>query len=537
MIKERKSRAFNPAYESSSQLILAGFETPFERHLRSDNRWVVLARLIPWYEINSIYASRVTKYHTGRKPLNSRIVVGSLIIKHILNLDDRETVAQISENIYLQYFLGYSSFIAEAPFDASLFVDFRHTLVDDIINEINEKILMLKTKFEEKGKKETVKKDADMQEDKPVSAFESTTVAPEQGDKQDVPPPVEHKGTVIMDATCCPQDIAYPTDLTLLYDAREKAEELIDFLYDKEKHGEIKPRTYRKEARKTYLHTAQKKNKSKKEVRKAVGKQLRYLRRDISIIHSLLDEYRRLPFNRHQLRYFYVIQTLYDQQIEMYEKHTHTVEHRIVSMHQPHVRPIVRGKAQAKVEFGAKIHATMIDGITFLDEISWDAFNEGSHLETYVEQYYERYKFYPRLLLADQIYCTRVNRLMLKAKGIALRAKPLGRPSLSAALSNHVSPGERNPIEGKFGQGKTAYGMNRIKARLIDTSQSWIASIVLVLNLVKLAGVALVHIIVRIINSLTAMITRYISTAIEYSETRTLPDENMGWIPITSGGV
>jgi hypothetical protein len=153
MIKERKSRAFNPAYGSSSQLILAGFETPFERHLRSDNRWVVLAGLIPWYEINSIYASRVTKYHTGRKPLNSRIVVGSLIIKHILNLDDRETVAQISENIYLQYFLGYSSFIAEAPFDASLFVDFRHTHGDDIINEINEKILMLKTKFEEKGKK------------------------------------------------------------------------------------------------------------------------------------------------------------------------------------------------------------------------------------------------------------------------------------------------------------------------------------------------------------------------------------------------
>ncbi|TKT84727.1 transposase, partial [Dyadobacter frigoris] len=55
----------------------------------------------------------------------------------------------------------------------------------------------------------------------------------------------------------------------------------------------------------------------------------------------------------------------------------------------------------------------------------------------------------------------------------------------------HVSPGERNPIEGKFGQAKTAYGLNRIKARLQATSQSWIASIILVLNLVKLAGEAL----------------------------------------------
>jgi hypothetical protein len=54
-------------------------------------------------------------------------------------------------------------------------------------------------------------------------------------------------------------------------------------------------------------------------------------------------------------------------------------------------------------------------------------------------------------------------------------------------LSNQVSPGERNPIEGKFGQAKTTYGLNRIKARLAQTSESWVASIILVLNLVNLA--------------------------------------------------
>ena len=74
---------------------------------------------------------------------------------------------------------------------------------------------------------------------------------------------------------------------------------------------------------------------------------------------------------------------------------------------------------------------------------------------------------------------------MLKEKGIRLKAKPLGRPS---ALSIHVSPGERNPIEGKFGQAKTAYGLDRIRARLKQTSESWIAGIFMVLNLVKLAG-------------------------------------------------
>jgi len=131
-----------------------------------------------------------------------------------------------------------------------------------------------------------------------------------------------------------------------------------------------------------------------------------------------------------------------------------------------------------------------VDGYSFLDTISWDAFNEGSSLKEYVENYRQRFGFYPAKVLADKLYCTRENRKWLKEKGIKLAAKPLGRPS-AKAVENHVSPGERNPIEGKFGQAKTGYGMNRIKARLKDTSQSWIAAIILVLNLVKLVGEAL----------------------------------------------
>ncbi|MCH7411693.1 transposase [Belliella sp. DSM 111904] len=174
----------------------------------------------------------------------------------------------------------------------------------------------------------------------------------------------------------------------------------------------------------------------------------------------------------------------------MYENKTHQVEDRIVSIHEPHVRPIVRGKARAKTEFGAKIHLSMVDGYSFLDKVSWDAYNEGSQLTEYLENYRERFGFYPAKVLADKLYCSRENRKWLKEKGIKLAAKPLGRPS-AKAVENHVSPGERNPIEGKFGQAKNGYGMNRIRARFKDTSQSWIASIILVLNLVKLAGEAL----------------------------------------------
>jgi IS5 family transposase len=271
---------------------------------------------------------------------------------------------------------------------------------------------------------------------------------------------------------------------------------LIDALYQKKLHKK-KPRTYREKAREEYLKIAQNKNKTRKAIRKGVGQQLRYFRRNLTHIDLMLDKYEVIPLEKKDLKYLYAIRTVYQQQEEMFRSKTHMIAHRIVSIHQPHVRPMVRGKSQAKVEFGSKIHCSMVDGITFLDELSWDAFNEGSHLCQYIEKFRERFGCYPRELLADKIYCTRENRRMLKEKRIRLIAKPLGRPSLAAQIV--VSSGERNPIEGKFGQAKTGYGLDRIKARLQDTSESWIASIFLVLNLVKLAGVAMHCLIVEIL--------------------------------------
>ena len=187
----------------------------------------------------------------------------------------------------------------------------------------------------------------------------------------------------------------------------------------------------------------------------------------------------------------------------MYREKIHSVEHRIVSIHQPHVRPIVRGKTNANVEFGAKIQMSIMNGITFLEDLSWEAFNEGTRLISTVENYKRRFGYYPQKVFADKIYCNRDNRAKLKERKIILVAKPLGRPSL--AVDNHIRPGERNPIEGKFGQAKTAYGMNRIKARLSDTSESWIASIVLVLNLIKVIGRAPLSLLIKLYEKLIAL--------------------------------
>lgn len=464
MTKHSKKRAPTPKYISQNQLILEGFESPFERELNPDNRWVRLAKLLPWDDLCSIYRKHFPEKSTGRPDLSPRVVLGSIIIKHLCNLDDRETVDQISENIYMQYFLGYSSFSDAPPFDPSLFVEFRKRLGLQQINAINQRILQIKREAEQT--KEKGSNDA-------------------RDDGEDPP----HKGTLIVDATACPQDIAYPTDLNLLNDAREKSESLLDIAY-KLSPLETKPRNYREKARREYLKTAQKKRKTRKEIRWAIGKQLRYLHRNIRSIGNILDTLDQIPFDRQEYKYWLVIQELYRQQKLMFDTKTKSVDHRIVSIHQPHVRPIVRGKTNAKVEFGAKINMALVDGFSFLDDTSWEAYNEGTRLKDCVEKYRKRFGHYPENVLVDKIYCTRENRRYLKEKGINLKAKPLGRPS-KKALSNQVSPGERNPIEGKFGQAKTAYGLNRIRARLANTSESWIASIILVLNLVHLAEVAL----------------------------------------------
>lgn len=205
--------------------------------MNPSNRWVILSKLLPWDELCSIYWKYVPEKSTGRTPLNPRIVLGAIIIKHLCDLDDRETVEQISENIYMQYFLGYSSFCDVPPFDASLFVEFRKRLGLEQINKINERISEIKEELEQKEQNKKPKKD----EDTPSNPHEST-----------------HKGSLITDATACPQDIAYPTDLDLLNDAREKSEELMDIMFAVSTLQK-KPRNYREKARKEYLKVAHKK--------------------------------------------------------------------------------------------------------------------------------------------------------------------------------------------------------------------------------------------------------------------------------------
>ena len=512
-IKAVKKRAATPQYVSPNQLILLGFDTPFDQKLYKGNRWVKMAQSIPWDSIVPYY-DKLFRSSEGRPPISGRVILGSIFIKHLGDLSDRETIAQIQENMFMQYFLGYSSFTNEAPFSPTLFVEIRERLSLDLLSKINDVIAVLSVQKEmiEEGKLQqstrkstgdspgpTIKQGNQDEQATDTSAKPTVEYNPEITEKPPTDPPTvplkTNKGKLLMDATVAPQNITFPTDLKLLNAARIKSEEIIDFLHDPKLHGQIKVRTYRQIARKDFLNTAKKRHKTNKEIYKSNGSQLRYLKRNLAHIETLLEAYKKpIPLNAGQLKYLMVLHTVYEQQQLMHSSRIKRVDDRIVSIHQPHVRPIVRGKEKAKAEFGSKLQVSMVAGYIFIDHFSWDAFNEGNYLMSSVEKYKIRFGFYPAQVLADQIYCTRDNRKQLKLLDIQLMAKPLGRPS-AQALKVHLSPGERNPVEGKFGQAKVAYGLEKIRAKLSTTSQSWIAAIAIVLNLVKLTRQALMRLI------------------------------------------
>lgn len=489
-------------YTPSSQLVLKDFSHPFDNELSPDNRWVKMAAVVPWDELAKIY-SKALRSDRGRESIDIRMVIGALIVKHKLGLDDRGTVEMISENIYLQYFCGLTSFQTKAPFHPTVFVDIRKRMGAASFDKWNELVIEKADALKPKGKKRIDGKDQKG-----------------EGNDQDTPKtpegvPATNKGSIKIDATVANQKIAYPTDGGLLNTAREESERLIDLLYGQSALS-TKPRTYRRVARKEYLAFSKKRKKKKSVVRKFIRKQLGYLNRNLAHIETLLDHIEvtkrkqvlegpyagmydphpyRFPLSKNNQRIYWVLRELYRQQHLMHTTRTHSIANRIVSIYQPWVRPIVRGKDKAGVEFGAKVSASEVDGMSRVERIGWEAFNESMDLKLQVDSYRATFGHYPELLLADRIYFSRENRKWLKQKNIRIVGASLGRPA-----KEQLSPyqkrkrrkerNQRNLIEGKFGQGKNAYGLGNIQAKRKDTSESWIGAIFFVMNLLTLTKIA-----------------------------------------------
>ncbi|WDL97896.1 IS5 family transposase [Alicyclobacillus sp. ALC3] len=460
-----------------NQLLLPHeFFLPFTGKLNEENRWVKLAQFIPWDLVEKHYAQLFKpKSKGGQMAVSVRVALGSLVIQERLGSSDRDTVENITENPYLQYFIGLPGFQQSPPFDASLMTHFRKRLGADVLNQVNEWIIM------------AAKADEESDDDDHTHSDDGGQDTSTQTEQPKVEPDVPRQGKLLLDATCAPADIAYPTDLSLLNGAREKLEQLIDVLHAPHAGRERKPRTYRQKARRAYLVIAKQRRTSKQKIRRAIGQQLRYVMRDLKAIEHLATRTPLTKLSRQQYKNLLVIQELFRQQKMMHDTRSHRIDDRIVSISQPHVRPIVRGKAKANVEFGAKVAVSMVDGYARIDHVQWDTFNEGQLLQESVEAYRERYGCYPEAVLADKLYRNRANLQYCRDRGIRLSGPRLGRPAKAEEAAHkqveRQDSAERNAIEGKFGETKRRYGLDRIRARLAETSLTVISLRMLVMNL------------------------------------------------------
>ena len=200
-----------------------------------------------------------------------------------------------------------------------------------------------------------------------------------------------------MDATVCDAHIKYPTDLNLLNGGREKSEQIIDSLC--QGLSVTKPRTYRIQARKSWINLSKSKKNSKKKMRKGLKQQLNYVKRNLKSIDTIIENHSQAlsKLDKHQYRYLSIVSELYRQQLEMHQENKHSIAHRIVSIHQPHVRPIVRGKSGKNVEFGAKINVSLENGYARIDQFNFEAFNEGTCMMEQLENYNKLHGYYPEL--------------------------------------------------------------------------------------------------------------------------------------------
>lgn len=457
-------------FDKNHQFGLADFNQPMGLKMNPENRWVKKAETIPWEAIEEKYAALFpSKKGMPAKPL--RTALGSLLIQKQLQFSDRELVEEIRENPYFQYFIGLPGYQDAIPFVPSLLVEFRKRLTAEVLEEINEIIIAYNAP-----------------DDPPPTGG---------GDDNDNEESATNSGTLILDATCAPQNISYPQDVNLLNEAREKLEQMIDIICYEQNY--YKPRMYRQKARKDYLNLAKCKKRTAKKIRKAIKAQLQYIRRDLRYIDTFLEEIDLCDDLSKQL---VTIRTLVEQQQYMYDNKVHSVPDRIVSISQPYIRPIVRGKAKAPVEFGAKLDLSIDEnGIARLERLSFDAYNESDVLITAVENYKSRTGHYPERVLVDQIYRNRTNRAFCSEHGIRISGPALGRPKKDNKVDKkqeYIDNNDRIEVERAFSLAKRRYGLGLITAKLDTTTRSSIALSIIAMNVNRLMVVSFAQILVSL---------------------------------------
>ena len=410
---------------------------PYSGNIDQNNRWIKLARLVPWDVMEVIYRDH---FDQGKQKVikNGRLMLGLMLGQMLMSLSDREIVEYFHENPYFQYFCGQETFVAKRDkgiVHHSLLSKRRKRLGKAYVEKFEREVLeVLKSKGLIKG----------------------------------------HK--LILDATVFPANITYPNDVKLLNTVREYlCEKILEVKNTYDPKGRI--RTVRRVARKVYLKFQKTKKKSKQLIRKTRNQMIRYVKRNIRQLETVLEKAVALKeWKREQIEvHLKTAKKILEQQVYMATTRGRQVANRIVSFHWPDVRPIIRGKDGKSVEFGPKAHVALIDGYACLDDLRYEAYHEGNELEASLKNHQDRFGIEPKMVLADQLYATRKNRAFLEEQEIEHAFKRVGRPPKEPTEEARKKrrrfkkkQGERNHIEGTFGHLKSRFNLGTIKWRVVD---------------------------------------------------------------------
>lgn len=487
-------KIFDMKYTSQAkQLTIDEFRSSLEG-LSKTNRWVMLGDLMPWAKIEKLYNSKLNNEARGAGNKPARMIIGAVIIKQKLTLSDGETIQMIQENPYMQYFVGLSEFTDKPIFDPSLFVTIRKRIGEEDFNAMSVSLLEKQVAEMEKSEQQTQEEDnEDKSEDDSSNSQqpqEDNTCKADLGAEFTDGQGRLHKGVLKIDATCSDAEVRYPVDADIVHDGCKVINRYIDKIC--ETFGLKRPARHYKTARYEYLQLIKRRTKRAKQIKATMRIMLHCLHDDLQAFMSLVAPssgyYNALM--QCEKRTVTAIIRMYHQQEQMLSDNVHHCADLIISIFQPHLRPIVRGKAKAKVEFGAKIGVSICEGYTFIDHLSWNAYNEESDAKLQIKLFKDRFGYLPATILADKIYMNKANRQLFKEYEIHSYCKPLGRPPKEpkspeqlAKMSQAV--GDRNEIEATFGTGKRVYRANNIRAKLPDTAASWIGSCYFVKNLMK----------------------------------------------------
>lgn len=298
--------------------------------------------------------------------------------------------------------------------------------------------------------------------------------------------------TMYTDATCYESEMRYPTDAKLLWEGIEKSYKIMCGV--SKRAGIHRPKTKYLDVEKANMGYVKQRKHSKSQTR-------RLTRRLVNLLGKILKEIRRMErehsdsnlLTDKEKKVIDIITKAYRQQKNHFESNDprESIPNRIVSLAKPYVRPIVRGKEVKNVEFGAKCNNILVDGISFIEKLSFNAFNEGTRLQHCIKMHKRLFGVDVKKIGGDTSYAGTANRDFCKEKDIQTSFVKRGRPSQEKKEKDFVRQElarvRATAMEGSFGTQKEHYGRCRIKARKKETELLYIFFGIHAANVVHLA--------------------------------------------------